>query len=281
MTHGPAGHLRSLAAAATCVALVIANLGAGAGAGADAAAPVTEHRAVTRASFDAARPAPRADDVTFTFTQADGPADGWTQLDTDEQVTVVGNRAQVIAPDIQHLSYIVVSGIDLTGDLQVDFDCWAPLGIGDGYVSVAVLDDTTGDGYSVVVGNAVHIYPYTRLIPGSYLTNVGRTTNADHVTFTRTAAGAMEVFLDGVSTATATDTSKATGPAIVLGYMAKNYPADVTWVDNLSFSSTITGPPTAVGKVHGDVSLEAAGALAVANLAAGAALGAAGALTHR
>lgn len=192
---------------------------------------------------------------TFTenFTGTDGAdlGNGWADDSafgsSDPMIITRLNRGSVdtTVPQIAWKLH----GLSLEShDWQIDFDCFAPLVIGNGGVAFGLLSNTTFQGWSIFIGNAVHIQKYN--VGGSHtnLTNVDRPGDTgslqNHITFThRGSDGFMEVFLDGVSFATTTDNTQSAGNMAFLNLQDVNYATTECWIDNLVVSDAITGPP--------------------------------------
>ena len=182
--------------------------------------------------------------LSLDFTETDGV---YTKLPNYDPATlgshlVVSNHLSTVN-DVRLHGGIIKHGVNVSGDWQIDFDCHAPTGTGDGGAQVALLD-ATFTGWAIFAGNATHIANYTS---GSHLnrTNETRTLDDSHITFTRRASdGLMQCFLDGVLQPNSfTDLTRVAGLYLIVWNESNNSPTYETTMDNLVLRDTIIGPP--------------------------------------
>lgn len=194
--------------------------------------------------------------VTYDFTQANGAASGWTvgaggglivtsnKISSDSNTTRSGYRAH---------------GLALASDIfQIDVDIDAPLIVGNGGANVWLLNSGTFNGWGIFVGNAVHIQKVTGGIQ-SNLSNWGRPGEgsagnlANHLKFTRTAAGDMEVDLDGSWWGVASDSAypASTLDSVILMVRNAGSPTYESTIDNLVISDAIGAAPSAIPTLWG------------------------------
>ena len=151
---------------------------------------------------------------TFTGTDGNDLANGWSDDSgfggSDPIPKYQTNRGSTLNNTTTHVA-LKAHGLTLSGDWQMDFDCFASrIRSSDGYVGVAMVSSATFQGWGVLITDVVHIQRFN--VGGGHdnVTNVPRPGSSnhqsDHVTMTRRGSdGFMEVFLNGVSTATFTD----------------------------------------------------------------------------
>lgn len=198
---------------------------------------------------------------TETFTQANGAlANGWSDDSdlggTDPMVQVISNRGSTSSSTSEHVAH-KLHGLTVSGDWQIDFDCFAPLIIGDGGINVWLVSNSTFQGWGVFVGNAVHIQKIAVGGGQTNLTNDGRPNEGtpgnqqNHITMThRGSDGFMEVFVDGVSWNSTTDNSQSAGNMVFLDLQDLNSPTTECWIDNLvvqDFIGSVTAPAQVTG----------------------------------
>ena len=178
-----------------------------------------------------------------------GTGGDWQLLSNKAQT----NNATSAARDLNYAFH----GLTLTTEMQVDLDMEAALDVGKGGIAIWMLSSTTGDGYYVFVGNAVHIYIVNVGVVGSALTNDGRpggganigASLANQVTWTWTVGGTnnLQVFLDAVLWSQVTDTTHSlagTDLIFIEGYDDDPLaPSREAYIDNLCLFDTISGPP--------------------------------------
>lgn len=195
-----------------------------------------------------------------SFTQADGIlASPWFD-DTiiggpGHMVLVRSNKAASDTDTAWYTAFVQPGSLATTfGDCQIDFDCYTSDDVGGGGVMVRILNPSTGEGYGIFCGNALHVYKFDGVGGETFLTNWGRPGEGDglfsqsHVTMTRTAAGHFEVYNNGgqagggVGLSHTDDTSYTPGNFIVLGLYSNSSPTNETWVDNLVVKDSIGSP---------------------------------------
>jgi hypothetical protein len=129
-------------------------------------------------------------------------------------------------------------GVDVSGDWQIEFDVSAPLSIGHGGATVGLVNPADGSGYSVFIGNATHIQRYNPGGTHDNLTNNGRPgegggQSANRVVFTHTAAGDMQVYLDGVLWSWVNDTQRVAGKLLFIALQNADSPSFEATIDNI------------------------------------------------
>lgn len=171
--------------------------------------------------------------ITFTFTQSNGNATGWGNVGVTLPQVVSNKLSTPSTGTTYGGSY--ASGLTLTtyAEITVDFD------IASGGEANVWLIDGSFNGYGGGWGSASGVR-IQRLDAGAP-TNIdtdghlagGSGTHA--FKFTRTSAGLMKLYVDGVEYCSATDTTYSTPATILITYSAV---ASVAGMDNLVVSDT-------------------------------------------
>jgi len=127
--------------------------------------------------------------------------------------------------------------LDPNGDWQIEFDVVSPVAVGHGG-AVVYVGSPGRSGYSVFVGNAVHVQ--RRNPDGSHLnlTNDDRSggrsgVRADHVTWIHRANGDHEVYLNGELWSSVNDTVSNPGLQLALIVQNTDAPDEDCTIDNL------------------------------------------------
>jgi hypothetical protein len=190
---------------------------------------------------------------TFTGTDGNDLANGWSDDSgfggSDPIPKYQTNRGSTLNNTTTHVA-LKAHGLTLSGDWQMDFDCFASrIRSSDGYVGVAMVSSATFQGWGVLITDVVHIQRFN--VGGGHdnVTNVPRPGSSnhqsDHVTMTRRGSdGFMEVFLNGVSTATFTDNASVAGNTVYLQLREAESPTFEAWIDNLVIADGVTGVPS-------------------------------------
>jgi hypothetical protein len=215
----------------------------------------------------------------FTGTNDALLANGWHDDSTfggsSPMVVIESNRGSSHNNTVIHAAW-KLHGLTLAShDWQVDFDMFGPLPIGNGGVSLLLVSNTTGQGWGLFVGNAVHIQKKAVGGGNSNLTNIDRPGDTgslqNHVTFThRGSDGYMAVYLDGNLFADTTDNTQSAGNMVYISLQDTSSPTTEAWIDTLVISDTITGPPGAGTNITGTsatVTVTAGSATLTANTA--------------
>jgi hypothetical protein len=170
---------------------------------------------------------------------------------TDPILKIVSNRGSSLGSASAIFAAYVLHGLTLTGATwQIDCDVSAPLIVGNGGVSVFLVDNAGGGGYGFFIGNAAHIYQVQPSGALVYITNQGRPGEgnagvlANHVTMTHASNGDMAIYLDGASFGSVNDTVySASGAILYTSCFNTTSPTDETTIDNLVLRDAIIGPP--------------------------------------
>lgn len=162
-------------------------------------------------------------------TQADGAAVNppWS-AGASTLIRVVSNRFQNNTASASGQDAIATHGVTTTGDVQVSFWYNGSDVIGHGGVSLGMFPIANGNGWSVFVGNAVHLRHLAGGILQGNLTNNTRTDNGDvyvEITY-KMSTGDFKVYLNGVLTSFVNaDTYVATlGDTIQIYVESEDYP---------------------------------------------------------
>lgn len=188
---------------------------------------------------------PTGSSMFENFNLPDGDlSNGWLVPVGQPIIKIVSGKGSTLNSTQTHYAY-KTHGLNVSGDWQLEFDVSAPLTIGSGGAVVGLVNPADGSGYSVFTGNAVHIQRYN---PGGThynMTNNGRTGEgagqlANHVVFTHTAAGNMEVYLDGVLWSHVNDTQRTAGSLLFVSMQNIDSPLFETTIDNLVLQDYIS-----------------------------------------
>jgi hypothetical protein len=170
---------------------------------------------------------------------------------TNPILKIVSNRGASLGSSTAIFDTYALHGLNLTGTTwQIDCDCNAPLIVGNGGVTVGLIDSGGGGGYGFFCGNAVHVQRF--LVGGGFdhPTNVGRPGEGNagllfsHITMTHASNGDISMYLDGQAWGAVNDTTvSASGDILYVSAFNTTSPTDETTLDNLVVSNSITGVP--------------------------------------
>jgi hypothetical protein len=192
--------------------------------------------------------------IAEDFNYPDGAlGNGWSGISTTPLPVVISGRA---SSNHANGPFAATKQPNINGaaDWEIEFDATASLRIGGGGIEAGFANLANNTGYFVFIGNAVHIYRANADGSLFYMTNNGRPhegspgLQTNHIRFTHTAAGHMEVYLDGALWSSATDTQVTPGNAFVMNMYNLGSPNTFgepnydTSMDNLAVRDHISAP---------------------------------------